>query len=125
MLEKEYLEAVPVCVVTRAQSTSLRISTTNVKHDALTNVFAVEVSRSEDPPPVDLADTGFAKWCGVDQLPVLSRDTLIIEQKQDPTLSSLWEIATTFEEIVNTAEGFYLKDDFFVRKLEAPRPTCH
>lgn len=75
---------------------------------------------SEDPPPVDF----FAKWCGVSELTVLRRDTLIAAQKQDPTLSSLRETACASEETENSAEGFYLKNDVLMRKWRPPeRPA--
>ncbi|KAK0144590.1 Retrovirus-related Pol polyprotein from transposon 412 [Merluccius polli] len=112
-LEKEYPEVFPVCVVTRSQSKVRSLPTVDVEDRVVL-----------DPPAVDLADSVFAKWCGVDQLPLLSHHTLVVEQSKDPTLSSLREAAVTCEEIGTMAEGFYFRDAVLMRKWRPPeRPA--
>lgn len=124
VLEKQYPEAFPICVVTRSQMRALRDSEARAQGDEITGVPGVGVLGQESAPPVDLADTVFAKWCGVDQVPVLSRDTLIVEQKRDPTVRPLRDTAGTCGEVAGMAEGFYLKDDVLMRKWRPPdRPA--
>lgn len=81
---EECPEGFPVCIVIHLQTKSNTDTTTNVDNDAAAKTLIVEFSRLEVPPPVDLADTVYARWCGVDQLPVLSQDTLTAEQKKEP-----------------------------------------
>lgn len=63
-----------------------------------------------------LACTGAAKCFGEAHWPVLTRDTLSVEQKLGPGFSLLtWETSLPCEEIENTDQGFYLKDDMLMR----------
>ncbi len=119
-LEEEYLAAFPVCAVTRSQAKALADSPVAVEEEAVGKRQSEEVS----PPPVDLANTGFAKWCGMDQMPVLSRSAVVQEQRQDPTLSLLRETAACYQESRDMAEGFFLKEDLLMRKWRPPdRPA--
>ncbi len=85
-LEEEYLAAFPVCAVTRSQAKALADSPVAVEEEAVGKRQSEEVLNPPSPPPVDLANTGFAKWCGINQMPVLSRSTVVQEQRQDPTV---------------------------------------
>lgn len=77
----------PICAVTWSQAQALVESTAG--NNAIAEASVVKMKRESDSPPVDLADTTFAKWCGVSEMPVLNRDTLIAAQTQDHTLSPL------------------------------------
>lgn len=68
------------------------------------------------PSPVDLADTFFAKLAGLEKATQFSREALICEQKQDPTLASAREQVGSLEEIQEVAEGFFSHDRVLMRK---------
>lgn len=57
--------------------------------------------------------------CEVKDAPIplhLSRKHLVSEQKQDPTLSSLFDIAVSEEEIAEMASGYFHKVGVILRK---------
>ena len=119
-LEEEYPVAFPVCAVTRAQAKVSAVSPVAGDGEA-----AGTPSVRVKAPPIALADTGFAKWCGMDQMPVLNRNSLIEDQKQDHALSLLRETAVPYEERKDMAEGFFLKDGVLLRKFRPPdRPVA-
>lgn len=74
------------------------------------------MSIPEDNPSINSAGSVFAKWCGADQLLVLSWDTLVVQQKQDASVRTWREIAIACEEGTDMAEGFYQKDDVLMKK---------
>ena len=78
----------------------------------------------EDAPPVELADTVFAKWCGLEKVSELSQRNLVKEQLQDPTLGLLRETAASERESLEMAEGFFVQGDVLMRKWWLPdRPA--
>ena len=80
-LEETYPAAFPVCVVTRSQ------------HRATLGNSSGEGGRESPNSEVNLSSTGFAEWCGVPDLPVVDRGTLITEQQHDSSLSTALEEA--------------------------------
>lgn len=91
VLEREHPETFAACVVTCAMSQSADVSVTREKQ-----------------PVVELADTFVANLTGVGECSQFSREVLVAEQGEDPTLAPLRETAMSFEESQNVAEGFYL-----------------
>ncbi|KAL2082452.1 hypothetical protein ACEWY4_022270 [Coilia grayii] len=104
-LEAEYPEVFSSCVVTRGQA----------------KAKAVEVMPSLGEPSVDLGDTVLGRVLGgLDDLKC-NRDTLIMEQQNDPSLAQLLKTAVSVEELGEMAEGCYSRDGILLRKWRPPR----
>lgn len=65
----------------------------------------------EEEPSVKLADTFFVKLIGVGECNQFSRDALIVELRDNPSVAPLRETAMSVEDSQEVAEGFYLQDD--------------
>lgn len=65
----------------------------------------------EEEPSVKLADTFFVKLMGVGECNQFSRDALIVELCDNPSVAPLRETAMSVEDSQEVAEGFYLQDD--------------
>lgn len=65
----------------------------------------------EEEPSVKLADTFFVKLMGVRECNQFSREALIVELRDNPSVAPLRETAMSVEESQEVSEGFYLQDD--------------
>lgn len=107
-LEEEFPGIFPACVVTRSQAREAKRDLEESSETTNTGVFLAETFFHD-------LDTETENSSSVNEKPVLSRESLVREQKAD---SDLHQIRQT--EIDDVPEGFYLKNDVRMRKWRNP-----
>ncbi len=102
-LELAYPETFPVCVTTRAMSAKRNVEGKSPSNQSEIPLYDTFMAQG------DVNFTGFGKMFP-------SREKLILEQKQDPTLSPMFEDVVPDETLSNVASGYFISDGVLMRK---------
>ncbi len=93
-LELAYPEIFPVCVTTHAMSAKRNVEGKPPSNQSDIPLYETFMAQG------DVNFTGFGKM-------FLSREQLLLEQKQDPTLSPMFEDVVPDETLSNVASGYF------------------
>lgn len=116
VLEEENLEVFPVCIVICSQSKPSKYSAAHVKVNVVADDYLV--CQGGRTLPIWLGRHSFCQIVLLDQLPLLSRHTLIVEQKLDILWIRFevgWQLFCV-RRLKTCLRDFTLKDDVLVRK---------
>ncbi len=102
-LELAYPETFSVCVTTRAMSAKRNVEGRSPSNQSEIPLYDTFMAQG------DMNFTGFGKMFP-------SREQLILEQKQDPTLSPMFEDVVPDETLSNVASGYFISDGVLMRK---------
>ncbi|XP_073721213.1 uncharacterized protein [Misgurnus anguillicaudatus] len=106
-LELVYPETFPVCVTTRAMSAK-RHKCKPSNNQSEVSLYDTFLAKDE------MSLTGFGEMFP-------SHEKLIHEQKQDPTLASLFEDVVLEEALLDVASGYFVSDGVLMRKWTDPK----
>lgn len=107
-LELAFPEMFPVCAPTRAMSTKKHVEGKPSNNQSVIPLYDTFMAQG------DMNLTGFGKMFP-------SREQLIFEQKQDPTLSPMFEDVVSDEALSNVASGYFVSDGVLMRKWTDPK----